>query len=119
MRSSLAPLRLPDPPGAEMMLIRLQSAAVTIAVCYRPPDDDGALQGITDAPAAPRPQDYRTVAIDDFNLPEIAWTGSESGAIARFQRQTGRATHFLDEFDALGRSWWVSPPEATTYWTWC
>ena len=115
VRSSLAPLRLPDPPGAEMMLIRLQSAAVTIAVCYRPPDDDGALQEITDALAALRPQDYRTVAIDDFNLPEIAWTGSESGAIARFQRQTGRATHFLDEFDALGRSWWVSPPEATTY----
>ena len=43
VRSSLRPVRLPDPPGAEMLLIELQRVGVTLAVCYRPPGDDAAL----------------------------------------------------------------------------
>ena len=110
VRSSLSPLQLPDTDGAEMLLIRLQSAAVTVAVCYRPPDDDDALQGIADALAAVRPQDYRLIVTGDFNLPEIMWTASEGGAIPRLQRQTSRAAGFIDECDALGLKQWVCEP---------
>ena len=110
VRSSLSPLRLPDPEGAEVILIRLQSAAVTIAVCCRPPDDDDALRALTDALAAVRPQDYRLIVTGDFNLPEITWSASEGGAIPRLLRNTNRATHFLDECDALGLKQWVCEP---------
>ena len=110
VRSSLSPLQLPDPDGVEVMLIRLQSATVTIAVCYRPPDDDDALQRVTDALAAVRPQDYRLIVMGDFNLPEITWAASEGGAIPRLQRQTNRAARFLDECDALGLKQWVCEP---------
>ena len=43
VRSSLLPLRLPDPAGTECLLIRLRSVSVVVAVCYRPPDDDTVL----------------------------------------------------------------------------
>ena len=39
VKKSLLPVRLSCPTDAEMLLIRLQRASLTIAVCYRPPDD--------------------------------------------------------------------------------
>ena len=75
VRSSLVPLRLPDPIGVEMLRIRLQRAAVTIAECYRPPDDDAALEKITAALSTVQ-LSSRLVVVGDFNLPEIRWTAT-------------------------------------------
>ena len=33
---------LPDPAGSEPLLLRLEAVSVTVAVCPRPPDDEGA-----------------------------------------------------------------------------
>ena len=109
VRSSLSPLQLPDPEGAEMMLIRLQSAGVTVAVCYRPPDDATALK-ITEALSTVRPQDYRLIVVGDFNLPEIGWMATEGGAAPTLKTHTDRAARFLDECDALGLRRWVCEP---------
>ncbi|KAF0295335.1 hypothetical protein FJT64_007134 [Amphibalanus amphitrite] len=49
VRSQLQPFRLPDPPGSEMLLLRLAAVSVTVAVCYRPPDDDVSLVRLTEA----------------------------------------------------------------------
>ena len=110
VRSSLSPLQLPDPDGAEMLLIRLQSAAVTVAVCYRPPDDDAALRRTTEALTAAQLQAQRLIVTGDFNLPEVTWTASEGGAVPRLQRQTNRAARFIDDCDALGLKQWVCEP---------
>ena len=110
VRSSLSPLRLPDPEGAEMILIRLQIAAVTVAVCYRPPADDSALQKITDAIVNTLPQDCGLIIVGDFNLPEVTWTASAGGTTPRLQRHSNRAVRFLDDWDTLGLRQWVCEP---------
>ena len=48
VRSQLQPTRLPDLPGSELLLVRLEAVSVTVAVCYRPPDDDQALMRLTE-----------------------------------------------------------------------
>ena len=113
IRTSLLPLRLPDPAGAECLLIRLRSASVVVAVCYRPPDDDAALDKMTEALSVIQPQDCRLVVVGDFNLPEIAWAAATDGASATtpgIKRHTRRATHFIDACDGMGLKQWVSAP---------
>ena len=110
VRSSLLPLRLPDPPDIEVILVRLQRAAITIAVCYRPPDDDPALERIAAALSALQPGDGRLVVIGDFNLPEVGWTATTGGATPTLTKTSRRAVRFLDAVDVLGLKQWVSDP---------
>ena len=109
VRSSLSPLQLPDPAGAEVLLVRLQGAAVTVAVFYRPPNDDAALR-IAEALADVQARDHRLVVVGDFNLSEIGWTASEGGAASRLKTHTNRAVRFLDDCDTLGLKQWVCEP---------
>ena len=95
VRSSLLPLRLPDPAGAELLLIRLQRPSMTVAVGYRPPDDEPALRRMTAALSAVQPH-CRLVAVGDFNLPEISWTATAAGAVPTVRSASARATHFLE-----------------------
>ena len=71
VRSSLLPLRLPDPVDTETLLVRLRAVSVTLAVIYRPPDDDAAMEKIADALSAVQPPDCRLVAVGDLNVPEL------------------------------------------------
>ncbi|XP_043242064.1 uncharacterized protein LOC122391831 isoform X1 [Amphibalanus amphitrite] len=107
VRTSLLPQRLPDPDGAECLLIHLRGCSITVAVCYRPPDDDGALGRTIDALSML--QDCKLILVGDFNLPEITWNVSHS--VPELTRQTVRASHFLHSCDAMGLRQWVS--EAT------
>ena len=77
VKTSLLPVRLPCPTATEMLLIRLQRAPLTIAVGYRPPDDDAALKWLS---AALYDVDHaqRLLVVGDFNLPEIEWTEAYS-----------------------------------------
>ena len=110
VRTHLLPVRLPDPDGPEALLLRLQGPAVTVAVCYRPPDDDAALQKITAALTDAQTQDGRLLVLGDFNLPEIVWTASPNGATANWKRRSNRAVRFVDDCDMLGLKQWVCEP---------
>ena len=57
VRSSLLPLRLPDPVDTETLLVRLRAVSVTVAATYRPPDDDAAIDRIAAALSAVQPPD--------------------------------------------------------------
>ena len=78
VRTSLLPVRLPDPAAAEILLVRLQRASLTIAVCYRPPDDDAALERLMAVLFDVDPG-QRLLVVGDFNLPEIEWTEAATG----------------------------------------
>ena len=89
VRSSLLPLRLPDPVDTETLLVRLRAVSVTLAVIYRPPDDDAAMERIADALSAVQPPDCRLVAVGDLNVPELSWTpaaGDADGAVPTERR---------------------------------
>ena len=110
VRSQLQPTRLPDPPGSELLLVRLGAVSVTLAVCYRPPDDDASLAGLT-AAIDGLPGCDRLVLAGDINLPEVQWLSSEdSSARPVLQRRTDRACGFLDSCNLLGLKQWVSQP---------
>lgn len=121
VRSSLSPLRLPDPEGVEMLLIRLQGAAVTIALCYRPPDDDDDLQRMADALAGATSSHGRLIVICDFNLPEITWTASNGGArpLDSQSDPTGRSAFLMTAMDWGSNSGYLSPLEVKVCSTWC
>ena len=68
VRPSLQPTRLPDPAGSEPLLLRLEAVSVTVAVCYRPPDDDPALIRLTKALEG-LPVSSKILLGGDFNLP--------------------------------------------------
>ena len=113
VRTSLLPLRLPDPADTEMLLVRLRSASVTLAVCYRPPNNDGAMDRIAAALSAVQPLDCRIVVVGDFNLPELHWSpgaGVTDGAAPDLRRVTSRAAKFVDMCDLLGLKQWVCQP---------
>ena len=113
VRSSLLPLRLPDPAGTECLLIRLRSVSVVVAVCYRPPDDDTVLGRMTDVLSNIQPQDCKLVVVGDFNLPELTWVAaadSAGAAIPILGRHTSRATRFIDASDGMGLKQWVAEP---------
>lgn len=113
VRTSLLPLRLPDPADTEMLLVRLQGASVTLAVSYRPPDDEAAMDGIAAALSAVQPPDCRVVAVGDFNVPELHWTpaaGVTDGAAPDVRRATSRAAKFVEMCDLLGLKQWVCQP---------
>ena len=110
VRSQLQPTRLPDPPGSELLLVRLGALSVTVAVCYRPPNDDASLARLT-AAVDGLPGCDKLVLVGDINLPEIQWRAVvDSSAIPTLQRRTNRACIFLDDCNLLGLRQWVSQP---------
>ena len=113
VRSSLLPLRLPDPVDTETLLVRLRAVSVTLAVIYRPPDDDAAMERIADALSAVQPPDCRLVAVGDLNVPELSWTpaaGDADGAVPTERRAARRATKLVDMLNLLGLKQWVCQP---------
>ena len=113
VRSSLLPLRQPDPVGTEMLLVRLRAVSATLAVCYRPPDSDAAIDRVTAALSAVMPPDCRLVVVGDFNLPEIRWSSTtdvSTGAFPSLRRGTSRDTKFIEMCDMLGLKQWVCQP---------
>ena len=110
VRSQLQPTRLPDPPGSELLLVRLGALSVTVAVCYRPPDDDASLTRLT-AAIDSLPGCDRLVLAGDINLPEVQWhPRDDSSATPAVQRGTDRACRFLDDCNLLGLKQWVNQP---------
>ena len=109
VRSSLLPVRLPDPAGAEMLLLRLQRIGVTLAVCYRPPGDDDALTAVAAALSSVAPG-ARLIVVGDFNLPEVVWTVTDDGVVPMPRRGAVRAVRFVDECGTLGLKQWVTEP---------
>ena len=110
VRSSLQPVRRTDPDNAtETLLIQLGQVHVTVAVCYRPPSDDPALermcQCLADLPAGP------LLVLGDFNLPELRWVPRPGeGARPYLLRNTLRGSRFIDQCDVLGLNQYVSLP---------
>ena len=68
VRSSLLPLRLPDPAGTECLLIRLRSVSVVVAVCYRPPDDNTVLGRMTDVLSRAAESESESVSVQHFSI---------------------------------------------------
>ena len=77
---------MPDPAGAEVLSVELRRVGVTgvshlrrpVAVCYRPPRDDGALV----MPLPRRSRRFRhhppiVIAAGDFKLPEVEWSATD------------------------------------------
>ena len=113
VRSSLLPFRLPDPVDSETLLIRLRGVSLTLAVVYRPPGGDTALDGIAAALSGVQPPDSKLVAVGDFNLPELRWRAAASGAggaVPVLTSATARATRFVDMCNLLGLKQWVDQP---------
>ena len=110
VRSSLQPLRLPDPVNSETLLIRLQRLAITVAVCYRPPGNITALDNIATAVSTIKPADSKLIVIGDFNLADIRWTATSRGAEADTRTANARTTRFLDSCDELGLRQWMADP---------
>lgn len=108
VRSSLLPmLSAHQPDDAEMLLIRLGALSVSVAICYRPPDNDAMLDrmmaSLERLPAGQR----RLIVLGDFNLPEISWTQTAGGCAAHLRRASTRGTRFLDWCQLLGLKQWV------------
>ena len=73
--------------------------SVTLAVVYRPPDDNAAMDRMAAALSAVHPSDCQLVAVGDFNVPELHWTpaaGDSGGAVPSVRRVTSRAANFVD-----------------------
>ena len=109
VRSSLQPVRQPDPAGSELLLIRLGAISTTVAVCYRPPDDDTALVRLT-AALDGLPGGDRLILVGDINLPELRWQQEPGGAQPVLVRRSARACGFLDSCGLLGLKQWVHEP---------
>ena len=108
VRSQLQPTRLPDPPGSELLLVRLGALSVTVAVCYRPPHDDASLARLT-AAIDDLPGCDKLVLAGDINLPEVQWhPADDASARPAIQRRTDRVCRFLDACSFLGLKQWVS-----------
>ena len=109
VRSSLQPTRLPDLPGSELLLVRLEAVSVTVAVCYRPPDDDTALARLTET-LEDLPGPSKLLLVGDINLPEVQWQQRAGQAYPVLTRRSGRACRFLDSCRLLGLKQWVHEP---------
>ena len=110
VRSTLQPIKRTEPDNdTETLLIQLGQVNTTVAVCYRPPSDDLALERmcrcLADLPGGP------ILVLGDFNLPEIRWE-SQPGAGARpsLLRNSLRASRFVDYCDLLGLGQYVTLP---------
>ena len=109
VRSQLQPTRLTDLPGSELLLVRLEAVSVTVAVCYRPPDDDPALMRLTEALES-LPNSSKILLVGDINLPEVQWQERAGRAHPMIIRCFGRACRFLDSCELLGLKQWVHQP---------
>ena len=109
VRSSLQPIRLPDPAGCELLLLRLEAVSVTVAVCYRPPDDDPALARLSELLEDLRGTG-RLLLVGDMNLPEMQWQHRAGRVNPVILRRSGRACRFLDDCSLLGLEQWVHEP---------
>ena len=108
VRSSLLPMLCSDQPDdAEMLLIRLGAVSVTVAVCYRPPDNDASLDRMMASLERLPTGQRRLIVLGDFNLPEISWTQTAGGCAAHLCRASARGTRFLDWCQLLGLKQWV------------
>ena len=96
VRSSLLPELLPHPAGCEVLLVRLRRIALTLAVCYRPPNDDISLERIATSLYAITPADTRLIVTGDFNLPEIGWR-QRSRKVPTLHRTLEQNTRFVLE----------------------
>ena len=109
VRSNLQPTRLPDPAGSELLLVRLEAVSVTVAVCYRPPDDDAALARLTET-LEDLPGSSKLLLVGDINLPEVQWQQRAGQAHPVITRRSSRACRFLDSCGLLGLKQWVHEP---------
>ena len=82
---------------------------MTLAVCYRPPDDNAALATVAASLTSMSP-DTPIIAVGDFNLPEVEWRATDDGVIPLSRRATARATRFVDDCGVIGLKQWVTVP---------
>ena len=117
VRSSLQPVRLPDPAGSELLLIRLGALSTTVAVCYRPPDDDAALVRLT-AALDGLPGGDRLILVGDINLPELQWQREPGGAQPVLVRRSAQpAVSWTAAVYLASSSGCTSQREVLTRWT--
>ena len=110
VRSSLLPTRRVEADmDTETLLIQLSRPRLTVAVCYRPTNDDAALERMSRCLSA-LPGTTPILIMGDFNLPEVQWTQRDGGALPELTRNSGRATRFLDQCGILGVSQCVTEP---------
>ena len=82
---------------------------MTVAVCYRPPDDDSALVRLTEA-LERLPASSKLLLVGDINLPEVQWHQRTGQVHPAINRRSGRACRFLDSCELLGLRQWVHEP---------
>lgn len=111
VRSSLRPRQLSSPTELEMLLVHLDELGVRIAVCYRPPKNNAALQAIMDhlqnminnaVPLA--------IVVGDFNIPEISWQRGHAAASPTLRIRSKRAKHFINTLQQMHLQQWVAEP---------
>ena len=95
IRTALSPARRPDmETDCECLVIQVGTARPAfLAVCYRPPGDDGVLEKVADLLRGLHRSGRPFLAVGDFNLPEISWSQDEEPAL---KRHTTRAVNFID-----------------------
>ena len=111
VRSSLQPTRRTDPDhNTETVIVHLGLPNITVAVCYRPPSDDPALERLGQCLSA-LPNARPLLVLGDFNVPELQWEPRLGGGTQPvFVRNSARATKFTDSCDVLGLTQFVSMP---------
>lgn len=109
VRSSLQPRRLllPYPDETETLLIHLDKVSITVAVAYRPPNDDASLHEIMRALASVTSP---LIVVGDFNVPEIFWKETGDAASPNFTKCSNRAKKFINECNRRQLKQWVSKP---------
>ena len=95
VRTALSPVRRLDmETDCECLVIQIGTARPAfLAVCYRPPANDGSLREVADMLRGLHRSGRPFLAVGDFNLPEISWDQDKEPAL---KRHSARATNFID-----------------------
>ena len=93
-----------DTPLPNLLILRLASFNVHVVLAYRPPSNSLAQNQQLASFLSQFCLDKEVVILGDFNLPNVRWAEATTSHALPFE------TTFLDTFDSLGLTQWVSEP---------
>ena len=93
-----------DTPLPNLLILRLASFNVHVVLAYRPPSNSFVQNQQLASFLSHFCLDKEVVVLGDFNLPNVRWGETTTSHTLSFE------TTFLDTFDSLGLTQWVSEP---------
>ena len=108
VKASLSPVHRPDlETDCESLVVQLgTSRAAYLAVCYRPPSQNQAMQKIADLLRGLHATGRPFLLTGDLNLPELTWDAGEP----TYRSRTARAELFIDALTACEAEQSVAAP---------